>query len=231
MTFPKNVLLEFPNLATSPYADSYVVGQSLRLFRGFHYTGLSSTGAPLFEDLNKDNSFTSADYINIGTLYPQYYGGLGNTISYKNFSLDIFMQFCKQNGYNAIRAFYFPPGYKVNLPAYLVQDNWSATNTTGTQPGLTTSVASTSPTGFGYIYRYYVSDAAYSDASYIRLKNLSFSYSLPKKLAEKIKAQNLRVYVQGQNLFTITKYKGLDPEVQNATPVLKTLTAGIQLTF
>jgi len=231
ITFPKNVLVAFPDLATSAYASYYRVGQSLNLFRGYHFTGISSaTGVPQFEDVDKDGSITSSgDYVNIGNLDPKYYGGFGNTLSYKNFSLDIFLQFTKQNGYNAIKAYYYPLGYKVNLPAYLAQDYWEPTHTNASRAGVTTSVSL--PIGSAYIYDMPASSAAYSDASYVRLKNLSFSYTLPRKLVEKMKGQNLRIYIQGQNLFTITPYKGLDPEVQNATPILKTLTGGIQLTF
>jgi TonB-linked SusC/RagA family outer membrane protein len=233
ITFPDSKLLDFPNLASSAYASTYVIGQPLKLARGYHYLGLNpANGVPQFEDQNKDGLYNSTnDYINIGSLSPKYYGGLGNTVTYKGFSLDVFLQFSKQKGYNAYRAFYFPPGYKVNVPDFYVKDYWEPTHTDATQPALSTTVSNSAGAGYAFPNRFYYSDAAVSDASYLRLKNLSFSYSLPKKITEKLKAQNLRVYVQGQNLITWTHYEGLDPETQNATPVLKTLTGGIQLTF
>lgn len=232
ITLPKSKLVEFPNLASSSYAGTYVIGQPVKLFRGYHYTGLSATGVPQFLDDSKDGNITSADYVNIGTTIPKFYGGLGNTISWKGFTLDVFLHFVKQKGYNAYKAFYFPPGYKVNVPAFYVKDTWDAnTNPNGTQPVLTTTVSNSAGSGYAYVSRFYYSDYAYSDASFIRLKNLALSYTLPRKLIDKIHAQNLRVYVQGQNLFTKTNYQGLDPEVQNATPVLKTLTAGLQVNF
>jgi TonB-linked SusC/RagA family outer membrane protein len=230
ITFPKNTLVNFPGLSTSAYSGYYIIGQPLNIFRGYQFTGISpTTGAPILQDTNKDGTVNSLDYVNVGSLDPKFYGGFGNTFSYKNFSLDIFFQFTKQNGYNALKAYYYPVGYKVNLPAYLAEDNWTPTNTGGSRPGLTTSASNT--IGGPYINQYVNSTAAYSDASYLRLKNLSFAYSLPKKLTEKMSLGNLRVYVQGQNLLTFTKYIGLDPEVKNATPVLKTLTAGMQLNF
>jgi len=119
----------------------------------------------------------------------------------------------------------------VNVPAFYVNDNWTPANTNASQSALSTTVSNINGPGYAYPYRYYYSDAAYSDASYWRLKNLAFSYTVPKTLAGKMKVQNLRVYVQGQNLFTHTDYQGLDPETQNATPVLKTLTGGIQITL
>ena len=232
ITLPGSKLVEFPNLATSAYAGTYVIGQPVKLFRGYHYTGLSATGVPQFLDDSKDGIINSADYVNIGTTIPKYYGGLGNTISYKGFTLDIFLHFVKQKGYNAYKAYYFPPGYKVNVPAFYVKDIWDAnSNPNGTQPVLTTTVSNTAGSGYAYVSRFYYSDYAFSDASFVRLKNLALSYTLPHKLIDKIHAQNLRVYLQGQNLFTKTNYQGLDPEVQNATPVLKTLTAGFQVNF
>jgi len=222
--------VSFPGLSTSAYAPYYVIGKSLKIFRGYHYTGISTaTGVPQFEDVNKDGSLTSADYVTLGNFDPKYYGGLGNTFSYKGFSLDIFLQFSRQRGYNALRVYYYPVGYKVNSPAYLAQDNWTASHTNASQPGLTTTASS--PTGAAFVYQLYASNAAFSDASYIRLKNLSFSYSLPQSLLKKAGVQDLRIYIQGQNLFTVTAYKALDPETQTATPVLKTLTGGIRLIF
>lgn len=232
ITLPKNKLISFPGLATSAYAQTYAVGQPLQLARGYHYLGINSAnGVPMFEDQNKDNAYNSLDYVNIGSLSPKFYGGLGNTVTYKGFTLDVFIQFTKQHGYNAYRAYYFPPGYKVNVPTFYVKDNWTSTHTDATQSALSTTVSNPNGPGYAYPYRYYYSDAAYSDASYWRLKNLAFSYNLPKTLTGKMKVQNLRVYVQGQNLFTHTSYQGLDPETQNATPVLKTLTGGIQVTL
>jgi hypothetical protein len=232
ITFPQSKLIDFPGLASSAYAQTYVIGQPLKLARGYHYLGVNSAnGVPQFEDLNKDNLFTNADYVNAGSLSPEFYGGFGNTVSWKGFSLDIFVQFAKQNGYNAYRAYYFPPGYKVNVPSFYVNDYWEPSHPDATQAALSTSVSNVNGPGYAFPYRYYYSDAAVSDASYWRLKNLSFSYSLPKKLTGKMHVQNLRVYVQGQNLFTHTDYQGLDPETQNATPVLKTLTGGIQVTL
>jgi hypothetical protein len=82
-------------------------------------------------------------------------------------------------------------------------------------------------------YNLYASDAVYSDASFIRLKNISLGYNLPAVWLKRIKLQNSRIYCQAQNLFTITSYKGSDPETQNlyVLPPLTTIAFGIQLTL
>jgi hypothetical protein len=77
------------------------------------------------------------------------------------------------------------------------------------------------------------SDVAWGDASYIRLKNLSLSWQLPQAALQKLHLKNLRLYTQGQNLLTITNYKGLDPEnlSTSSLPMLRMVTVGIQATF
>jgi hypothetical protein len=76
------------------------------------------------------------------------------------------------------------------------------------------------------------SDENIVDASFIRMKNVNLSYSLPSKWISKVHAQQIRVFTQAQNLFTITNYKGLDPESKGiVTPPLRTIVAGLQFTF
>jgi hypothetical protein len=79
---------------------------------------------------------------------------------------------------------------------------------------------------------YTESDRSISDASFIRLKNVSLTWSLPKNFISRAKLTNARLFVRGQNLLTITNYKGLDPETQSpALPPLKVFAAGINLSF
>jgi hypothetical protein len=77
------------------------------------------------------------------------------------------------------------------------------------------------------------SDKGYVDASFIRLKNASLSFSLPEKLLSSTGIDMAKIFVQGQNLYTLTKYKGFDPETQRITmlPPLRTVIFGIQLTL
>ena len=75
------------------------------------------------------------------------------------------------------------------------------------------------------------SDAVFADASFIRLRNLSFSWRLPEKWKNNVHLQNGKLYMHCQNLLTITKYKGMDPETQNvfSLPPLRVLTVGVQI--
>jgi hypothetical protein len=78
-----------------------------------------------------------------------------------------------------------------------------------------------------------MSDLQFGDASFIRLKNIALSYTLPAGWIKRLALQQARVYFQGQNMLTITNYKGYDPENRNylVLPPLKVFTLGCQFTF
>jgi len=77
------------------------------------------------------------------------------------------------------------------------------------------------------------SDGAVTDASFIRLKNLSLSYSFPQAMLKKTAITSTKFFIRGENLFLFTKYKGPDPETQNfyVIPTIRVITAGISVTF
>ncbi|HWK06755.1 MAG TPA: SusC/RagA family TonB-linked outer membrane protein [Puia sp.] len=222
VTIPQNKLLSFPNLKTSTYANTYVVGQSLNMMPAYHFTGFNN-GIATVEDVNKDGVITSGlaangkgDVIIAGNTDPKIYGGLNNTFRYKGFQLDILFQGVKRRGYNVLGT---APGKNYNMPAYMLNIPFKYTATSGT-------AASTA-------YNYYAgSDAAIGDVSFIRLKNVSLSYNVPAKLIKQLKMETFQLYIHGQNMLTITHYKGLDPETQGMNlPPLKMLIAGIRITF
>nr|HVY74467.1 SusC/RagA family TonB-linked outer membrane protein [Puia sp.] len=224
ITIPSNKLLSYPGLDQSADAYSYVVGQSIRIVKGYHFTGVDpNTGLPGFLDVDKDGSVSEGtDYVVIGSTLPHFYGGFQNDVSWKGFRLSIFFQFVKQEGptydYGAMAT---PYGAMYNKPNIALQ-RWQ-------QPGDQTSIPRATTTSSNDAYElygdYYTnSDAAWGDASYIRLKNLSLSYDLTR-WTRALKINNSAVYVQVQNLFTITHYKGFDPETKgfdrtNVSPVL-----------
>lgn len=227
LTIPKNKLLEFPGLETSTYKNQFVIGKSLNIQKLYHYTGINAeTGFYEFEDYNGDGEITATDdrQALIDTS-PQYYGGITNQLSFKNWSLDFLFQFVKQDGINVL-SFFPHSGTFSNQPAQVLshfpQDGTAATvqqYATGSN-----SVASQAQD------RFTSSDAMVTDASFIRLKSTSLSYNIPSSWSKSFSG---KIYIQGQNLLTFTKYKGLDPENRsvNYLPPLKQFTLGIQLSF
>ncbi|MFD2101411.1 SusC/RagA family TonB-linked outer membrane protein [Flagellimonas iocasae] len=225
LTIPKNRLVEFEGLETSTFANRYVIGEPLTIVRLYHSLGVDpETGSYQFEDYNDDGAITSTeDREWIEDLAPQYYGGLGNSLSLGNLSLDFFFQFKKQKAYNTLR-FQSTPGFRGNVPVELF-DRWQ-------EPGDVTNIqraySGLAPTG-GLGQFQQESNAAVSDASFVRLRNISLNYKLPKLE----NGLDVNVYLQGQNLWTLTDYRGPDPEQPSNTrlPPLRQISLGLQLSF
>jgi TonB-linked SusC/RagA family outer membrane protein len=230
LTISQNKLVNFPGLEQSTYAGMYVAGQSLNIVQGFHSLGVDPiTGLPSTEDLNKDGNFTRSssyngqggDYIIMGTTDPKWFAGLNNSFTYKGIELNVFFQFVKQRGYNLLsQASFFG---RSNIYAVFL-DYWKQSgDQTPTPKPLSSSNIN--------LRNYGVSDATFSDASFLRLKNISLSYSLPHSLA-KIGLRNCKIYFLAQNILTVTKYKGYDPELAGnpnlLIPPLKVYSFGIQ---
>jgi TonB-linked SusC/RagA family outer membrane protein len=248
LSIPRNTLLEYPGLESSADAASYEVGASIRLVKGFHFTGVDpQTGLPQFLDVDKNGSISDpADYVLIGQTLPSFYGGLSNQLKYKELSLDFLFQLVRQEGptidYGPMASVY---GAMSNNDRSIL-DRWTKPGDVTDIPRLSANSSNAANAAFRNYYRY--SDAAWGDASYIRLKNVALSYDL-SGLSKKWKIESSSIYLQAQNLLTFTRYKGLDPEVSGfdrryvypvnpfgsvrpaALPVLRTVTAGIKLSL
>lgn len=230
LTIPRNKLLSFPGLESSSYATSYVIGMPLSIIKRYRYLGINpATGVYNFEDRNGDGQFNSADIQPLENLDPRFYGGWQHELSYKGVGLTLFLEFKKQVGRNYLYAHrsYFP-GSANNQPLYVL-NHWQ-------QPGDIAPVQvytsnSSNPSAGAAALRLFSSNGVYGDASFIRLKNLSVSYACNERLLKKIHFEGLRFFLLAQNLVTITKYKGNDPETQNfyQLPPLRTLAFGLNL--
>jgi hypothetical protein len=165
------------------------------------------------------------DFVILGNAMAEYYGGLQNTLRYKKVSLDFLFQFVEQEGgeynYGRLANAY---GTRFNQGREAL-DRWQKPGDVTDVPRATTNPANT----LFDVYR--LSSAVWGNASFIRLKNVSLRYDL-SEYARKIKLNSASVYVNAQNLLTFTNYKGMDPETQGIRlPPVKTITAGIQLSF
>jgi len=231
LTIPKNKLIAFPTLENSGYSSRLVIGEPLSVAKVFHSTGVDpQTGIYTFLD-SHGNSTSSPDYLTdrnvLVNLSPRFYGGFQNSLSYEGFELNFLFQFVKQQAGNFLYGSAVPGGNNLNQPVYVV-DRWQ-------KPGdLSHAQRANSNYSLFQSYNFVTSsDAAISDATYIRLKNISISWQLPAKWKSVTRLQNCRLLLRGQNLFTFTGYKGLDPETPgtSALPPLRILTVGIQATL
>lgn len=217
ITRARSELKNLPVSLNTLYANTYQVGQPISTFIGYHFLGFEN-GVAQFEDRNGDGTITTGltgDYYIIGQRDPEYYGGFSSGLTYKRFRLDLLFNFTRQKGA-------LPIAYPGALGAQL-----GSLSTSPFIPSSTTTTAS-----YTSYNRYLLSDAMLVDASYIRLRNVSLSYSLPEKWINTIKVRQASVFVRGQNLLTITGYQGLDPEtLSGVLPPLKIFTAGLQCSF
>ncbi len=228
LSISKNKLLSFPQLATSGY--SLIIGQPITIGEVYHMVGVNdTTGVYQFSDEKgnltyKPNSLT--DRIKTINKAPKFYGGLENSVSYKGISLDFLLQFVKQTGTNIVGAYTIEPGAKFNLPVAFL-DRWQKVGDKKTYERLSESSLTNAGKALAFVRR---SDFAFSDASFVRLKNLAISWQVPETWKQKMHLQDCRVYINAQNLITITKYNGVDPESQNIESAPKRIiTAGFEL--
>lgn len=227
ISFNKNELLSFPNLEASTFLNQYVIGQPLNIRKVYKYTGINpDTGIYTFADLNNDGIINAVgDRHAVVDVNPSYFGGLQNQFSYKNWQLNFLFQFVKQKNYNA--AFIMGmPGTLRNQPVEAL-NHWQNQGDNAVFQQYSSGANSEVVDAFN---KYNQSDAVITDASFVRLKNLSVSYTLPKKWSF---GTNCKFFFEGQNLLTITSFKGPDPEfiTTGFLAPLKVLTAGVQLTF
>lgn len=224
LSVPRNKLVEFPNMDAFPaFVNTYVVGEPLSIRKLYQYNGLNTTtGLWEFEDVDKNGSYDFRDQQTVRFIGQNFYGGLQNTLRYRSFQLDVLFQFIKQTADKALLNL----SGAVAAPASTgVLDRWQKPGDNAMYQRLGVTAAVTTPA-----YLYFYSDQVVGDASYIRFKNLSLSYSVPKAILSRVDA---RIFIQGQNLLTFTKYEGMDPENLNHTilPPLRVITAGAHLTF
>lgn len=224
LSIPRNKLLSFPGLEGSSYANTYIIGEPVNIVRVYQLEGINpSTGQYQFTDFNGDGRISSpADRQIIENIGIRYFGGWNNQFKYQNWNLSFLFQFVKQKSrnYNGVMT---SPGTMNNLPIEAL-DVWSPQNPNG-------HYMPYQSTGNAQHALFQTSDAAYSDASFIRLKNLQIGYQIP--LGNQTLVKDAKIYFQGQNLLTLTNYFGIDPETGAGSflPPLRTYSLGLQLGF
>lgn len=202
-----------------PYVD--IVGKEATL-----------PGYPKYKDINGDGIISDDDRTVIGCGQPMATGGFTNSFRIYDFDLNVFFQWSYGNNIiNANRLVFENPS-RVNLNQFVsVVDRYSAYNTTSD-----ITIADAEGTN-------YYSSRAIEDGSYLRLKTLSLGYNIPAKVLAKVRMKEVRIYVSGENLWTLTNYSGNDPEVSTRQSVLtpgfdwspyprtRNLTAGLSIKF
>lgn len=212
------------------FYNQSVLGKPLSAVFRFAYRGVDpATGNPLYKNLTADTSIRipqtpnfSTDRSVIGFSAPEFYGGINNVIAYKALEFSFFFHFQKQEGN------IFPstaPGVlsNGNQPTFWLA-RWTKPGEATNLPRYTTSTT---------VYSAYASsNAIWGDASFLRLRTVNLSYSLPKRVTGKLRLDNARIYLQAQNLWWTSKNKYVyDPETGTAMPPLRVITAGVNVSL
>jgi len=224
------------------------VGEPLNYFYGYQVVGvlqqgetyapqpLSQPGELKFRDANGDGTINAADRTNLGSPFPDFTYGIGNSFSYGRFDLSFFfegMSGGKILNLN-ISESENPISFRRNRLARSYTDRWTPDNPTNDNPsGLVPSFAYADASGT-------INSRAVQSASYLRLKNLTFGYDIPSPRAGIFRSA--RIYFAAQNLFTLSDYMGYDPAVTsfgtsniradyNSYPLARTYSLGVNVKF
>ena len=157
-----------------------------------------------------DGKIDDNDKTAIGNGHPIFVGGFTNNLSFYGFDLNIFFQWSYGNDILNVNRLMFENGYSktyTNMFATYT-DRWTPENNSS---NITRARANGS-------LQY--SSQFVEDGSYLKLRNVTLGYTIPKKVLKKAKIDNLRLYLSAENIFTITSYSGMDPEVSTRHSVL-----------
>jgi tonB-linked outer membrane protein, susC/ragA family len=255
LSYYKNEITELPDVIKYTWGggngvDKTIVGQPYGSWMSYKADGVFKTkqevyeylskydvqiGAPgvgriRYKDLNGDNIINTADMDWQGSDQPRFIGGLNIGASYKGFDLSVFFNGMIRDAWNNSK-FYTDlfQGWTGNHSVRLMDamHAWNAYEQTGVYncdiPALTVvdnNVETRSSTFF------------IEDGSYVKLKTLTVGYTFPDKWIKKAHLSNLRLYLQAQNVFTLTNYTGADPEgLGYPYPQPRTYTFGLSLGF
>lgn len=240
----KNKVTELPediyyNWGGGNGVDKSIVGHPLGSWMGYKTDGLYRTEAELnngidqpgkglgrirYVNMNDDNVIDEKDRTWLGSDYPKFIGGLNIALNYRQFDLSMFFSGMVRDAWNNSKFYTdFFQLWTGNHSTNLLNAWDKDANFNSSIPALT----SVNLNDEGRSSDYFI-----EDGSYIKLKNLQVGYTLPKSVADKLKIQNLRFYLQAQDLFTITGYSGADPEgLGYPYPLPRTVTFGFNIGF
>jgi len=225
------------------YMNALIVGQPIGVHYGPRFAGVDvNNGDALYymqDGKTTTNDYNEAGSFVVGDPNPKWFGGLGNTFTYKGIELSVLLQgvFDYQivngaGGFMSARGDWFDNQTRDQL------NRWQ-------KPGDITNVPQARINRWGDFQSPSVSTQYMEDGSYVRLKNVTLAYNFNAKLLNKLKLSNARFYLTGINLATFTKYTGWDPEVNTdyrasninqggdfyAAPQIKSFVAGLNINF
>lgn len=174
-------------------------GEATGIFYGYRCLGVDpTTGNLVYDDINGDKAITADDRTKIGDPNPDFIAGITNNFSFKNIDLSVFLHSIYGNDVFNGTLIYLESGSGEDNQTTNMVNRWK-------KPGDITDYPKVGDT--------YKSSRFIENGSFLRIKNITLGYTLPKNTAKKIRLKSARFYISGQNLYTFTPYTGMDPEV------------------
>ncbi len=171
---------------------------------GPKYPGYAAVGKYKYQDTDGDGTITDNDRVFLGNPHPDFTYGINLNLGYKNFDFSAFLQGVQGNQVlNMVKRWVDFNNQAGNRSLRMLYDSWTPENPDAVLPILDANDSRSQQPSSYFI----------EDGSYLRMKNITLGYTLPAGTLSKIGLSSARVYVQAQNLFTITKYSGIDPEI------------------
>ncbi|MBP1613511.1 MAG: Outer rane cobalamin receptor protein [Bacteroidetes bacterium] len=249
-TYNKNEIRDLNSetpMYTNQYNNSYLTmlkaGYPINVFYGYVTDGIfqnadevakhstqvgAEAGDIRFRDLNNDGVISDNDRTVIGNPNPNWFFSMNNRLTYKGFELSVFLQGVSGNDiYNVNNIDNEGMGSAYNQTTATL-NRWTGEGTSNSMPRAVWADPNQNCR---------VSNRFVEDGSYLRIKNITLGYTLPKQWLEKIQLDNARVYFSCENVATITGYSGFDPEVDvngidsNRYPISRTYSVGVNFNF
>jgi hypothetical protein len=221
------------------YVIDGVIKDDAEAAKAVQIPGYTRAGVFNFRDVNGDGKINASDRTIIGNPHPDFTYGLNVNLGYKNWDLTVFAQGVQGNElFNYLKYWTDFNTFQGNRSRDMLYNSWKKQGDVAQLPRLNAS-----DTFSQQISTYFV-----EDGSYMRIKNIQLTYTVPTTVLKKIKLSSMQIYVQGQNLLTLTKYKGLDPDInirnsgadnqdihmgidEGAFPVAKSYNVGLRVGF
>ena len=193
----------------------------------------SMIGQVKYKDTDENGVIDDRDKVIVGNTNPDFMYGITNTFTYKDFSLSFFLQGTKGNDILNVNLHQYDMASPTNMPVFVWDNRWTADNKRNAEFPRADDT---------YTRSLKASDRLVEDGSYLRMKNITFGYTIKPSFTKEISMINLTVGVN--NLFTISKYRWFDPDVNtfgsdasrrgvdmNSYPASRTFNLGIKLSF
>lgn len=237
-------------------ATRNLLGSSLNTFYGYQVVGLFQSATDVansptqdgagpgrfkYADINGDKKITPDDRTIIGDPNPDFSYGLNIALEYKNFDFGAFFYGVAGKDIFDFTRWWtdFSSGFPGGRSKRSLYESWLPD---GSRPNATTPIQETTAPSSGFSTSGAINSYYIQDASYFRMRNLQIGYTLPQSLIGKIGMTKARIYLQGANLFTITKYEGLNPDIISsddraasvdvgAFPLVKQFLIGANISF